>query len=177
MILIIVVIILVVYILSTYNGFVNRKNKIKQAYSGIDVYLTQRFDLIPNLVECVKGYMAYEKETLEKITQMRADYAKSKNLKEAETLNNECNRIMMVAENYPELKASEQFLNLQKNLTKIESQLQAARRIYNAEVNLYNNKVQMFPSNILANMFGFSEEEYFEAETQAKNNVNINMGE
>ena len=176
-ILVVIVILIAVYILATYNSLINRRNKIKQAYSGIDVYLTQRFDLIPNLVECVKGYMAYEKETFEKIVTMRQEYLNSKSLKEGEMLNSECNRIMMMAESYPELKASEQFLNLQKNLSKIESQLQAARRIYNAEVNVYNNKVQMFPSNILAGMFGFQEKEYFEAEEQSHHNIKIDTKE
>lgn len=175
MTIVIIVIIGIVFvsILGTYNSLIGRKNKIKQAASGIDVYLTQRFDLIPNLLECVKGYMNYEKETIMKITQMRADYMKTKNLKEGEQLNEECNKIMAIAENYPEVKASEQFLNLQKNLTKIESQLQAARRIYNSEVNVYNNIVQMFPSNILAKLFNFKEEEFFEAEEQTKNNIVI----
>ena len=116
MTIVIIVIIGIVFvsILGTYNSLIGRKNKIKQAASGIDVYLTQRFDLIPNLLECVKGYMNYEKETIMKITQMRADYMKTKNLKEGEQLNEECNKIMAIAENYPEVKASEQFLNLQK---------------------------------------------------------------
>lgn len=170
---IVVIGIIFAYILGTYNSLIGRKNKIRQAASGIDVYLTQRFDLIPNLLECVKGYMNYEKEIFTKITQMRANYMKTKNLKEGEQLNEECNKIMAVAEKYPELKASEQFLNLQKNLTKIESQLQAARRIYNSEVNVYNNIVQMFPSNILAKLFNFKEEEFFEAEEQTKNNIVI----
>ena len=164
-----------IYIFATYNSFIRKRNKIKQAASGIEVYLTQRFDLIPNLVECVKGYMTHEKETLTQITKMRESYLQTKDLKEGEQLNLECNKIILTAEQYPELKANEQFLNLQKNLTKIESQLQAARRIYNAEVNLYNNKVQMFPSNILAKMFNFHEEEFFEAEEQAKSNVQINI--
>lgn len=171
---VLIVIAILIYILVTYNSFIRCKNKIKQASSGIDVYLTQRFDLIPNLIECVKGYMNYEKETLIKISQMRAQYMQNKNLKDGEKLNNECNKIMAVAENYPELKANEQFLNLQKNLTKMESQLQAARRIYNAEVNLYNNKIQMFPSNILAKIFNFKEEEFFQAEEKAKTNISIN---
>ena len=119
--------------------------------------------------------MTHEKETLTQITKMRESYLQTKDLKEGEQLNLECNKIILTAEQYPELKANEQFLNLQKNLTKIESQLQAARRIYNAEVNLYNNKVQMFPSNILAKMFNFHEEEFFEAEEQAKSNVQINI--
>lgn len=176
-VLVVIAIVIIIYIFATYNSLVSRKNKIKQAYSGIDVYLTQRFDLIPNLVECVKGYMTYEKETFEKIVTMRQEYLNTKSLKEGEMLNHECNRIIMMAEDYPELKASEQFLNLQKNLSKIESQLQAARRIYNAEVNVYNNKVQMFPSNILAGMFGFKEEEYFEAEEQSHHNIQIDTKE
>ena len=148
-------------------------NKIKQASSGIEVYLTQRFDLIPNLVECVKGYMEHEKETLVQITKMRTSYLETKDLRQGEILNAQCNNIIATAEKYPELKANEQFLNLQKNLSKMESQLQAARRIYNAEVNVYNNKVQMFPSNILAKLFNFEEYDFFEAEEQAKNNIKI----
>ena len=174
---IIIAIIILLYMFFTYNSFVRRQNKVKQAYSSIDVYLTQRFDLIPNLVECVKGYMTYEQETLEKISEHRTKYLQNKNLKDAENLNNECNTILALAENYPELKASEQFLNLQKNLSKIESQLQAARRIYNVEVNNYNNKVLMFPSNILAKFFGFKEEEFFQAEEQAQNNIKVNIEE
>ena len=174
---IIIAIIILLYMFFTYNSFVSKQNKVKQAYSGIDVYLTQRFDLIPNLVECVKGYMTYEQETLEKISEHRTKYLQNKNLKDAENLNNECNTILALAENYPELKASEQFLNLQKNLSKIESQLQAARRIYNVEVNNYNNKVLMFPSNILAKFFGFKEEEFFQAEEQAQNNIKVNIEE
>ena len=174
---IIIAIIILLYMFFTYNSFVSRQNKVKQAYSSIDVYLTQRFDLIPNLVECVKGYMTYEQETLEKISEHRTKYLQNKNLKDAENLNNECNTILALAENYPDLKASEQFLNLQKNLSKIESQLQAARRIYNVEVNNYNNKVLMFPSNILAKFFGFKEEEFFQAEEQAQNNIKVNIEE
>lgn len=167
------IVVIIVYLFIMYNQLIRRRNKVKQAVSGIDVYLTQRFDLIPNLVECVKGYVKHEQETLVAITEMREKYKQTKNLKDGEILNNQCNKIMAVAEGYPELKASEQFLNLQKNLTKMESQLQAARRIYNAEVNSYNNQVQMFPSNIVAKMFHFEEEEFFQIEEQAKNNVKI----
>lgn len=166
-----IIVLLLIYIFGMYNSLIRARNKIKQAASGIDVYLTQRFELIPNLVECVKGYVKHEQETFEKIATMRENYLRNKNLKDGEILNNECNKIMAISENYPELKASEQFLELQKKLSKMESQLQAARRIYNAEVNVYNNKVQMFPSNIIANLFNFKEEEFFEAEEQAKNNV------
>lgn len=158
-----------------YNSFIETENKVKRAYASIDVYLTQRFDLIPNLVATVKGYMTYEKETLENITELRSKYLENKNLKDGEKLNDECNQILLNVENYPELKASEQFMNLQKNLKKMENQLQAARRIYNMEVNKYNNKVKMFPTNIIANFFGFKEKEYFAAEADAKSNVQVKM--
>ena len=172
-ILIIIVILLLAYVLLTYNSLIRKRNKIKQAASGIDIYLTQRFELIPNLVECVKGYLKHEKEIFEEVAKMRENYFINKNLKEGEILNNKCNKIIALSENYPELKASEQFLGLQKKLSKMESQLQAARRIYNAEVNTYNNAVQTFPSNLMAKLFNFKEEDYFQAEEQAKNNVTL----
>ena len=172
-ILIIIVVLLLAYVLLTYNSLIRKRNKIKQAASGIDVYLTQRFELIPNLVECVKGYVKHEKEIFEEVAKMRENYFINKNLKEGEILNNKCNKIIALSENYPELKASGQFLELQKKLSKMESQLQAARRIYNAEVNTYNNAVQTFPSNLMAKLFNFKEEEYFQAEEQAKNNVEL----
>ena len=168
-----ILIILVIYVFAKYNSIIQNRNKVKQAASGIDVYLTQRFDLIPNLVECVKGYMKHEKEMLTEITKARATYIQNKDLKEGEELNKKCNMVIAVAEQYPELKSSEQFLNLQKNLYKMESQLQAARRVYNAEVNTYNNSIQTFPGNIIAGFGNFKEEAYFEAEYDAKTNIEI----
>lgn len=170
---IIILAVIVGYILITYNSIVRQKNRVLQASSGIDVYLTQRFDLIPNLVECVKGYMNFEKETLIAIAEKRSMYLQNRNLKEGEELNNECNRIILLAENYPDLKANEQFLNLQKKLSKMESQLQAARRIYNTEVNKYNDKIETFPNSIIADAFNFKKQEYFQAEQNAKNNIQI----
>lgn len=165
--------VIVGYILITYNSIVKQKNRVLQATSGIDVYLTQRFDLIPNLVECVKGYMNFEKETLIAITEKRSIYLQNRNLKDGEELNNECNRIILLAENYPDLKADEHFLNLQKKLSKMESQLQAARRIYNTEVNKYNDKIETFPNSIIADAFNFKKQEYFQAEQSARNNIQI----
>lgn len=165
--------VIVGYILITYNSIVKQKNRVLQASSGIDVYLTQRFDLIPNLVECVKGYMNFEKETLIAITEKRSMYLQNKNLKDGEELNNECNRIILLAENYPDLKADEHFLNLQKKLSKMESQLQAARRIYNTEVNKYNDKIETFPNSIIADTFNFKKQEYFQAEQNVKDNIKI----
>ena len=164
------------YILGKYNTLVRAKNRVKQARSTIDVYLNQRFDLIPNLVECVKGYMKHEKEVIENITKLRTQYMQGKhNIKEAEKINNSLNAIIAVAEDYPELKASEQFLNLQKNLSKMESQLQAARRIYNNEVTEYNTKISVAPANLLAKVFRFEEEELFQIEEYKKENIHIDL--
>ena len=162
-------------ILVIYNSLIKSRNNVKQAKSGVDVYLNQRFDLIPNLVECVKQYSEYEKGVFAEITELRVSYLKdSTNLKSAEKINNKMNEIVALAENYPELKASEQYLNLQKNLTKLESQLQAARRIYNMEVTNYNNKTETVPSNIVAKLFGFKKAELFQIEEYKRENVIIN---
>jgi len=171
--------IIILIVFGMYNSIVRIRNKVKQAESGIDVYLNQRFDLIPNLVECVKGYSKHEKEVFENIVNLRTQYMNNKktDLKQAEKLNNNMNQIIAVAENYPELKASEQFLNLQKNLSKIESQLQAARRIYNNEVTKYNTEIATVPKNIIAKMFGFKEANLFKIEEYKKENIEINLGE
>ena len=152
-----IIVIIILIFLVQYNGLVRSKKKVQQAYSTIDVYLTQRFDLIPNLVDCVKAYTKHE------------------SLTEAESLNNECNRLIAYMENYPDLKASTQYLELQKKLSKLESQLQAARRIYNAEVTAYNTKISVVPSNIIAKMFNFKEEKLFKVEdVKAKDNIKLN---
>ena len=168
---------LLLFVIYEFNKFVTLKNKVKQAKSTIEVYLNQRFDLIPNLVECVKGYMAHEQETFVKIAEMRSAYnsEKNKDLKKGAALNSECNRIMAIGEDNPDLKASEQFLSLQKTLTKIESQLQAARRIYNGDVTLYNTAIETFPSNIFAIVFGFQKFDLFEIEEYKRENVNIDL--
>ena len=170
----IILAIIIIYILAKYNKLIKLKNKVKQSESGIDVYLNQRFDLIPNLVECVKGYANHEKSIIENVTKMRSEYMKTnKNLKKAEELNNSMNGILAIAEGYPELKASEQFLNLQKNLSKIESQLQAARRIYNNDVTKYNTKIETVPTNLIAGMFGMKKAELFQIEAYKKSNIDI----
>lgn len=170
-----IVIIVLAFIAGTYNKLIKLSNKAKQSKQGIDIYLKQRFDLIPNLVECVKAYAKHEKETLEKVTELRKDYDKDQSLKQGEIVNNELNKIIALAESYPELKASENYLNLQKNLTKMESQLQAARRIYNSDVTRYNTAIQTIPSNIIAGLFGFKEKELFGIEDSQKNNIDINI--
>ena len=171
------VVIFLIYIISTYNGLVALKKKVEQSKSGVDVYLKQRFDLIPNVVETVKGYAKYEEDVLEKIIKIRNEYSKNSqdNMKVNATLNEEYNKLIAVVENYPELKANEPFLNLQKQLSKIESQLQAARRIYNSDVTEYNTKVQSFPSNVIATIFKFKEIALFEIDALEKKNINIEI--
>ena len=176
MLLLIIIAILIIMILTIYNNLVKARNKVKQAESGIDVYLNQRFDLIPNLVECVKAYSEHEQNIFTEITNLRTAYTKrNKNIKTAENLNNKMNELIAIAESYPDLKAGEQYLNLQRNLTKLESQLQAARRIYNNEVTNYNNKISTIPSNIVASLFGFKEANLFEIEEYKKENINIKL--
>ena len=176
-ILIIIAIILII-ILGVYNKLVKARNKVKQAESGIDVYLTQRFDLIPNLVECVKAYSKHEENIFTEIANLRTAYmGQYKNLENGANLNNKMNQLIAVAENYPELKASEQYLNLQRTLTKLESQLQAARRIYNIEVTNYNDKICTVPSNLVAGLFGFKEAKLFEIEDYKRENINVNLGD
>lgn len=171
----IILTILILYILIQYNSMVTRKKKAEQAKSTIDVYLTQRFDLIPNLVTCVKQYMNYEQEVYTKITEMRTKYMNTKNLSDGANLNNFCNHILLDAEAYPDLKANEQFLMLEKQLTKMENQLQAARRLYNSEVTLYNTKISVVPSNIVAKLFGFKEFELFQLEEGKDINIDVKL--
>lgn len=161
---IIFLVFLIIVIIIFFNKIVRLNNNVKKSKSGIDVYLQQRFDLIPNLVEVTKQYMNYESDILEKIAKLRTEYNKNKDTNASNELNNQYKTIMAVVENYPELKANEQFLKLQKALIKIESQLQAARRIYNNDVTKYNVKISTFPNNLIAKMFGFKEKELFELE-------------
>lgn len=174
---IILVVIVLIWVIVVNNGIIKLKNRVKQSKSTIDVYLNQRFDLIPNLVECVKAYMNYEKDVLETITKERESYMKNgkKDLKEAGKINSTCNYIVATAESYPELKASEQFLELQKNLSKTENQIQAARRLYNGDVTSYNTKISTFPTFIIAKLFGHKNADLFEIEEYKKENVNINI--
>ena len=158
-----------------YNRLVTLRNKVKQSKSSIDVYLNQRFDLIPNLVETVKAYAAHEKSIFEEVAKLRSAYMENKSLSTATELDKAVNNLIAVAENYPELKASENFLNLQKNLTKMEDQLQAARRLYNTDVTTYNTSLETFPSNIIAGFFGFKPEELFQIEPGKEQNVKIDL--
>lgn len=176
-ILLIILAVVVIWVIATYNKFVSLNQRVKQAQGGIDVYLKQRFDLIPNLVETVKGYAAHEKGLMENIAKLRSDYESrnDQDITESQELNNRYTRILAMVENYPELKSNEAFLKLQKSLSKIESQLQAARRIYNSEVTEFNTKRYKFPSNLIAGIFGFKEKALFEINEYERENVDINI--
>lgn len=156
----------VIWIIITYNLFIRDKNLIKEAWSGIDVQLKRRHNLIPNLVESVKGYSKYERNLLENITQKRSEAAKIENIKEkapAESdLSGMLKNLFIVAENYPDLKANQNFLDLQHLLVEIEDQLQYARRYYNGAIRNYNIRVESFPSNIIAGIFDFKQDNFFE---------------
>ena len=171
-----IIVIILIIVLIQYNILVKNKKRVEQELATIDVYLTQRIDLIPNLVECVKAYTKHESELFKNIAQMRTQYMNTKDLEEGEKLNAECNKLIAYIENYPDLKASEQYLLLQKKLSKIESQLQAARRLYNSAVTTYNTKISVVPINIIAKIFKFKEAKLFEiAESEVKENVNIEL--
>ncbi len=167
--------IFIIYTILLFNRIKTLLNKVKQSKSSIDVYLTQRFDLIPNLVDCVKAYSEYEKELIESTTKLRAQYGQSKSLEDGMKLNNNFNNLYMLSEKYPNIKSNENFINLQKNLSKMESQLQAARRLYNGDVTMYNTKITTFPGNFFSKIFGFKECELFEIDELKKVNIDVKM--
>lgn len=172
---IIIIIFLFIFYIVEYNRIKTLHNKVLQSKSAIDVYLNQRFDLIPNLVECVKGYAKHEQDVLDLIVKERNAYNKNKSLELAKKLNKSFNTIVALQESYPDLKASENFLKLQDELEKMESQLQAARRLYNSDVTMYNTKISTFPGNFVAGAIGVKEEELFEIEEYKKENIKVNM--
>ena len=174
-----IIALLLIYVLVTYNGFVKTNNIVKEAFSTMDVYLKKRWDLIPNLVEVVKGYAKHEKETFNEITVLRTNsydsMSMNKKINVNEQLTQGISKIMAISENYPELKASENFLQLSHDLTKIEDEIANSRKYYNGSVRILNNKVQMFPSNIVASIFGFKLAKMFEAGAEEKNNVKVDL--
>ncbi len=176
-ILLVVIVILVVWIAGTYNNLVGAKNKVNDQWSQIDVVLKRRFDLIPNLVETVKGYAKHESETLESVIKARNTYTSAKSnddkLKADNELASGLTKLFALAESYPDLKANENFNNLQKELTETEDKIQYARQFYNDTALKYNNLCQQFPSVIIANMFHFEKVEFFKATDAEKENVQV----
>jgi LemA protein len=178
-IIIAIVVIIIIYALSLYNSFIKLDNKVKEAFSTMDVYLKKRWDLIPNIVETVKGYANYEKSTLKEVIELRnSAYDKmsdDEKIKTNEELSKGINKIMALAESYPDLKASENFKDLSSQLTKVEDDIANSRKYYNGVVRNYNNKVEMFPSNIFASIFGYKSKVMFEASANERKNVKVEL--
>lgn len=177
-IVIVVILIILNYVIKKYNDLVKGRNKVEEAFSTMDVYLKKRFDLIPNLVSTVKGYTNYESTTLEKIVKERAQSYNTMTIDDKVKLNNELSsaigNILAVAEQYPDLKANQNFLDLSSQLSSIEDEIANSRKYYNATVRAYNNKVQMFPGNIVAKIFKFNKCTMFEVSNEnERENVKV----
>ncbi len=173
----IILVILAGWLIMIYNGLIKMRNRVDEAWSDIDVQLKRRYDLIPNLINTVKGYAAHEKEVFEKVTEARTramgakdagEQAKAENM-----LSDTLKSLFAVAENYPDLKANENFLELQRELTDTEDKIQAARRFYNGNVRDFNTKIQIFPNNLIVGILKFKPYEFFEAEGEEKENVKV----
>lgn len=172
-----ILVLLVVYLVAQYNGFVVLKTRILEALSGIDVQLKRRADLIPNLVETVKGYAKHEKTVFNDVTKARSSLMKAETVHDKAEANNmltgALKSLFAVAEAYPDLKASANFQELQRQLEDTEDKVAYSRQFYNANVLDFNAKIQIFPSNMIANAFGFKAFEFFEAEEEAKKSVKV----
>ena len=173
----IVVIIITGLMIATYNKFIKLDNKVKETESKIDILLNKRFDLIPNLVSCVKQYSKHESDTLEDVTALRSSYKTNGelNIQETQNIDKKVNMLMAVAENYPDLKADTQFIDLQSSLSKIENELSYARENYNYIVTKYNIKVETIPSNLIAKIFFFEKKELFKLEEYKKENIKLDF--
>jgi LemA protein len=171
----IVIGVVVLFVISMYNSLIKLRNRVKNAWSQIDVQLKRRHDLIPNLLETVKGYMKHEREIMENITKYRSQAMDASTVgqkAQAEgLLSGALGQLRIQVENYPDLKANQNFLALQEELTSTENKISFARQSYNDQVLFYNNKIQMFPSNIIANIFKFIQEEFFQVEDEKERAV------
>lgn len=172
------VVLIGLYIISTYNSLVSMRNKVEESFSSMDVILKKRFDLIPNLVETVKGYAKHESETLERVIRARnsamSATSDESRLQNEAALTGALRQVFALSESYPELKANTNFMDFQSSLQKIEDEISGARRYYNAIVNKYNIKTETIPSNIVANMFGFKRKPLFEVSDESqRENVQV----
>ena len=179
-IILIIAVLIVLWVVAVYNGLIKRRNRTKEAWADIDVQLKRRYDLIPNLVETVKGYATHERELFEKVTEARTRAMGAKSIKEhsdaENALSSTLKTLFAVSENYPQLRASENFLELQKELTDTEDKVQAARRFYNNNVMELNTKIESFPANLIASTFGFKQMELFElAEKEEREPVKVSF--
>ena len=176
-----IVVVLVIVLVSVYNNLVTLRQRVKNAWSQIDVQLQRRFDLIPNLVETAKGYMAHENEVLTKVAELRSAWAGATTVGEKAQLDNQLSgalkTIMAVSENYPDLKANQNFISLQEELANTEDKISFSRQFYNDTATMYNTKLEVVPSNIIASLFKFMPEELFKVDSdEARKNVKVDFG-
>lgn len=176
-----IVVVIAIILVVIYNNLVTLRQRVQNAWSQIDVQLQRRFDLIPNLVETVKGYMKHEESTLTKVTDLRSSWAKASTVEEKANLDNALSdtlkTIMAVAENYPDLKANQSFNAMQAELSETENKIAYSRQFYNDTVTMYNTKLETFPSNLVANMFGFKASTLFNVDNEeAKKAVKVDFG-
>lgn len=176
-IVLVIILIVIIVILAKYNTIIKLQNNVKKSKANIAIYLNKRFDLIPNLVECVKTYSNYENDTLENIVSLRNNYNEQKNMniKEAIKMNNSLNKYLAIVENYPDLKANTQYLNLQNELKDIENSLELSRHKYNDEVTKYNTVIESVPSNIVASIFAFKKADLFQIDDNKKENIKLEL--
>ena len=179
-IILVIVVVIILFFISIYNNLASLKQRVKNAWSQIDVQLQRRFDLIPNLVETVKGYMGHEEGVLTKVTELRTSWANAKSVSEKAELDNELSgtlkTIMAVSENYPDLKANQNFSELQEELRSTENKISYSRQFYNDTVTRYNTMLETFPSNLVASMFHFEAEKLFEVDNpSARQNVKVDF--
>ena len=171
--------ILILSVILIYNSLIYARNSVNEAFSTMDVYLKQRWDLIPNLVECVKSYMEHEKSILEEVTKIRSSMyeglSQQAKIEANKKITTDLSKLFALAENYPELKANTVFLDLQEKLTKVEDDIAYSRKYYNANVRDLNNKIQMFPTNIIASMFGFKEAKMFEIDEAQREPIKVSF--
>ena len=177
-IIIAIIVLILIFVIGIYNSLVTSMNQVRNSWSQIDVELQRRFDLIPNLVETVKGYIKHEDSVLSKITELRSAWGNAKSIKEKAQLDSELSSeiksINLAVEQYPDLKASTNFVELQNELSNTESKISTARASYNNTVAIYNTKIEIFPNNIVASLLGFKQEELFKLENEeAKQNVKV----
>lgn len=178
MFLLVIVLLFALIAIVLYNGLIRKKNEVDNTFGGIDVQLKKRYDLIPNLVATVQQYATHEKDLLQRVTELRAQTLSNQlSTNEKVALDNQMSgalrNLMVSVENYPDLKANENFLNLQRNLNEVESQISAARRAYNAAVTSFNNGIETFPGNLMAGMMGLSRKQVFETPMTERENVNV----
>ena len=176
----VVILAVIILVISVFNGFVSKRNRVQDAWAQIDVQLKRRYDLIPNLINAVKGYMTYEKSVLTQVTQLRTSIMNGNTVAKADA-NNQLSQalksIFAVAENYPDLKASQNFMNLQQQLMDTEDKIAFVRTSYNDYVLDYNNALQEFPGNVFAPKFGFKKAEFFQAPEEQKENVKVDFSD